>query len=199
MTLVNDDGWHQEKLFRSFEEVCAVLLQAMAPVMKVTYESLVEITTNLKRPRLQSHGDSPCLPLVACIQKLYRYINIYTHKTTWCVCVSECKMIIQREAKDLNPSEHISKYIHIMNIYIYICVILLYDKLINLINHHHSITRWDRSYPIHLCFNKHWIRTELPKNLVPSPRKPNRPKGGGVLPDVFGVDGMGTAWRCRPL
>jgi len=28
----------QDKVFRSFEEVCAVLLQAMAPVIKVTYE-----------------------------------------------------------------------------------------------------------------------------------------------------------------
>ncbi|CAK9115362.1 Tubulin polyglutamylase TTLL11 (Tubulin--tyrosine ligase-like protein 11) [Durusdinium trenchii] len=32
----------EEKLFRSFEEVCAVLLQAMAPVMKVTYDRVAK-------------------------------------------------------------------------------------------------------------------------------------------------------------
>jgi len=38
------EGRHfeEEKLFRSFEEVCAVLLQAMAPVMKVTYDRVAK-------------------------------------------------------------------------------------------------------------------------------------------------------------
>lgn len=39
---------NEEKLFRSFEEVCAVLLQAMAPVMKVTYEPWQNQTANVE-------------------------------------------------------------------------------------------------------------------------------------------------------
>lgn len=121
--------------------------------------------------------------------------------TQTCSKVHNVKMIIQRETKDLNAREHILKFIY-MFFCVHTCMIFLYDQLFtNPINHHRSITRWDQSYNFLSIYAslKRWVRTELPKNLVPSPRKPNRPKRGGVLPDVFGVDGMETAWRYCPL
>ena len=45
----------EEQLFRSFEEVCAVLLQAMAPVMQVTYEPRREFQKRQSSSKLNYH------------------------------------------------------------------------------------------------------------------------------------------------
>ena len=49
--------------------------------------------------------------------------------TQTCSKVQNVKMIIQRETKDLNAREHILDS-YLIFVYIYMCMILLYDQLL---------------------------------------------------------------------
>lgn len=52
-------AFDEDKVFRSFEEVCAVLLQAMAPVIKVTYDRVAKESRPKPKPKAKSPKKRP--------------------------------------------------------------------------------------------------------------------------------------------